>query len=401
MAALIRRTAAATVRQLARGFPIVVVTGPRQAGKTTLVKRVFAAKPYASLEDPDTREFADTDPRGFLAQFPDGAVLDEVQRCPQLLSYLQGIVDARSAMGLFILTGSQQLGVLAGVTQSLAGRAATLALPPLSVEELRSASRFGSRTALAALATTGFYPALYDRSRKLNPPVWHANYIETYLERDVRQIINVENLAAFQRFLRICAGRTSQILNLSQIGADTGVSQPTANQWLSVLEASHIVFRLQPYHRNFHKRLVKAPKVYFADCGLAAHLIGITKPEQFATHPLAGALFESMVVAELVKERRNRGLVPNLFFWRDSAGAEIDLIIEDDAAKPIPVEIKMGQTLAGDWFASLQKFQRLAGTRAGAIIYGGSQPAIRSGVRVLPWRSLSLANLTAGATAAL
>jgi predicted AAA+ superfamily ATPase len=392
---MIKRTAAATLRQLARGFPIVVVTGSRQAGKTTLVKQVFGAKPYVSLEDPDTREFAQSDPRGFLVQFPDGAVLDEVHRCPQLLSYLQGIVDARSAMGMFILTGSQQLGVLAGVTQSLAGRAATLALPPLSLAELRSASRFGPRTALAGLATTGFYPALYDRSRTLKPPVWHANYVETYLERDVRQIVNVENLAAFQRFLRICAGRTSQLLNLNQIGADTGVSQPTANKWLSVLEATHIVFRLQPYHRNFHKRLVKAPKIYFTDCGLAAHLIGITKPEQFMTHPLAGALFESMVVAELLKERRNRALPPNLFFWRDSGGEEIDLILEDDAARPIPVEIKLGQTLAGDWFGALQEFQRLAGAAPGAIVYGGTQSTIRSGVRVLAWRELRPSSLTA------
>jgi uncharacterized protein len=397
MAGMIKRTAGATLLQLAKGFPIVVVTGPRQAGKTTLVKAVFGAKPYTSLEDPDTREFADTDPRGFLGQFPDGAVLDEVQRCPQLLSYLQGIVDGRSAMGMFVLTGSQQLGVLAGVTQSLAGRAATLALPPLSFAELRSAARMGERTTIAEIGTRGFYPALYDRRRKLEPPVWHANYIETYLERDVRQIVNVESLASFQRFLKICAGRTAQLLNLSQIGADTGVSQPTVNKWLSVLEASHIVFRLQPYHRNYHKRLVKAPKVYFLDCGLAAHLIGITKPEQFTVHPLAGALFESMVVAEVLKERRNRALAPNLFFWRDSAGGEIDLIIEDDGSNPIPVEIKMGQTLAGDWFGSLQKFQRLTGSAAGAIVYGGNQPTLRSGVRVVPWRRLSLSNLTGGA----
>jgi hypothetical protein len=397
MAELIKRTAKVTVLKLAKGFPVVVVTGPRQAGKTTLVKAVFGAKPYASLEDPDTREFADTDPRGFLGQFPDGAVLDEVQRCPQLLSYLQGIVDGRSAMGVFILTGSQQLGVLAGVTQSLAGRAATLALPPLSFAELRSAARMGERTTIAEIATRGFYPALYDHRRKLDAPVWHANYIETYLERDVRQLVNVESLAAFQRFLKICAGRTAQLLNLNQIGADTGVSQPTVNKWLSVLEASHIVFRLPPYHRNYHKRLVKAPKVYFLDCGLAAHLIGITKPEQFTVHPLAGALFESMVVAEVLKERRNRALAPNLFFWRDSAGGEIDLVIEDDGGNPIPVEIKMGQTLAGDWFASLQKFQRLTGAAGGAIVYGGNQPSLRSGVRVVPWRRLGLSNLTSGA----
>jgi uncharacterized protein len=396
MARLIKRTAAAALHELARGFPIVVVTGPRQAGKTTLVKATFPAKPYTSLEDPDVREFADADPRGFLAQYPAGAILDEVQRCPKLLSYLQGIVDSRAAMGMFILTGSQQLDVLAGVTQSLAGRAATVALSPLSFGELRSAKRLTELTALATIITTGFYPALYDRSRKLSPSLWHANYVQTYLERDVRQIVNVENLGVFQRFLRICAGRTAQLLNLSQIGADAGVSHPTVNKWLSVLEASHIIFRVPPYHRNFHKRLVKTPKVYFLDCGLAAHLIGITKPEHFATHPLAGALFESMIAAELIKERRNRALTPNLFFWRDSAGEEIDLVIEDDSGKPVPVEIKMGQTVAGDWFKALHKFREFSDACRAAIVYGGSQSTSRSGVKLMPWRRLAYPRLTSG-----
>lgn len=397
MARMIKRTAGAALRELARGFPIVVVTGPRQAGKTTLVKATFAAKPYASLEDLDVREFADGDPRGFLAQFPAGAVLDEVQRCPQLLSYLQGIVDRRTETGMFILTGSQQLNVLAGVTQSLAGRAATLVLCPLSFAEIRLASRLTERTALATIVTTGFYPALYDRGRKLSPSVWYANYIQTYLERDVRQIVNVENLAVFQRFLRICAGRTGQLLNLNQIGADAGVSHPTVSKWLSVLEASHIIFRVPPYHRNFRKRLVKAPKIYFLDCGLAAHLIGVSRPEHFTTHPLAGALFESMIAAELLKERRNRALTPNLFFWRDSAGEEIDLVIEDDSGQPVAVEIKMGQTLAGDWFSSLLRFREFSGSGQAAIVYGGNQSASRSGVTVLPWKALSFSRLTSGA----
>jgi predicted AAA+ superfamily ATPase len=395
MARIIRRVARAALVQLARGFPIVVVTGPRQAGKTTLVKATFRNKPYASLEDPDVREFADEDPRGFLAQFPSGAVLDEVQRCPKLLSYLQGIVDSRSEMGLYILTGSQQLGIVAGITQSLAGRAATVALPPLSLGELRSASMLTQRTSLAQLVMTGFYPALYDRARKLNPSIWHANYIESYLERDVRQIVNVENLTLFQRFVRICAGRTGQLLNLSQIGSDAGVSHPTVNKWLSVLEASQIIFRLPPYYRNFSKRLVKTPKIYFLDCGLAAHLIGITRPEHFTSHPLAGALFETMIVAELLKERRNRASTPNLFFWRDSAGEEIDLVIEDDAGRPIAVEIKMGQTLAGDWFRPLIQFRGFSGSSAAAIVYGGDQSVTRNGIRVLPWRVLSYARLKA------
>ncbi len=380
------REAANTLQRLAKAFPVVAVTGPRQSGKTTLVQKYFAAKPYVSLEDLDQREFATQDPRGFLAQFPDGAVLDEIQRCPDVLSYLQGLVDRDRRGGRFILTGSQQFGLLAGITQSLAGRVALLPLLPFSVGELSGADLVGERMETSLF--TGAYPPIYDR--KLPPGLWYGNYVNTYLERDVRRMVNVRELSSFQRFVRLCAGRTGQLLNLSALANDCGITHNTAKAWISVLEASYLVHLLPPHHRNFNKRLIKTPKLYFLDSGLAAWLLGIKDAAALRVHGHRGALFETWVVSELLKGRFNRAQPSNLFFWRDRTGNEVDVLIEDG---PIlhPLEIKSGETISSDFFRGLQAWTKLAGKAAGQprVVYGGDQAQTRSGIRVLPWRKLN------------
>jgi hypothetical protein len=381
---LVPRKAGKTLATLARRYPVVVVTGPRQSGKTTLCRALFADRPYASLEDPDVRQFALADPRGFLGQFPDGAVLDEVQRVPGILSYLQGIVDRTPRPGRFILTGSQAFDVLAGISQSLAGRAALLFLLPFSYGELPQ--KRAPRT-IEQLLHRGLYPPIYDRG--LDPGGWYANYVQTYVERDLRQIVNVRDLSSFRVFLRLCAGRTAQLVNLSALAADCGVTHNTAKAWLSVLEASFIVLQLRPYFRNFGKRLVKTPKLYFVDPGLAAWLLDVREPEQLRAHPLRGALFETWAISELLKGRANAGLAPNLYFWRDRAGLEVDCVL-DRGAVLVPVEIKSGQTMAGDFMHSLTKFAAVAGGLAtpGWVVYGGERVERRSTVTAVPWKSI-------------
>lgn len=383
---MIKRRAENTVLKLARVFPFVAVTGPRQSGKTTLVRGAFPGKPYISLEDPDTREFADSDPRGFLSRFPDGAVLDEVQRCPDLFSYLQTISDLDGRQGLYVLTGSQQFGLLSGITQSLAGRVGMVQLLPLSSGELNSAGLLG--TSLDALMMRGMYPALYDRP--LTTDQWFPGYVATYLERDVRQMVNVHDLSSFQRFVRLCAGRTGQLLNLSSLANDCGITHNTAKSWISILEASYIVHLLQPHHKNFNKRLVKTPKLYFYDTGLASWLLGIQSKSQLMLHPQRGALFETWLVAELLKVRFNNGLPSNLFFWRDNTGNEVDVVI-DKGLTLEPLEIKSGQTVSTDSFAGLRKFCKLAGETAGRarLLYGGNERQMRQDVDVIPWADVA------------
>ncbi len=380
------RLAETTILDLAKGYPLVAVTGPRQSGKTTLVRRIFPERPYVSLEDLDMREFAADDPRGFLAQYPDGAVLDEVQRCPGLFSYLQTRVDEDGRCGLFILTGSQQFRLLEGITQSLAGRVAMVPLLPFSLGELHAAGRVPE--SLEELLHKGFYPPVYDRD--LDPGIWYGNYVATYLERDVRQMVNVRDLSAFHRFLRMCAARTGQLLNLSALANDCGITHNTARAWLSVLEASYIVHLMPPHHCNFNKRLVKTPKLYFYDPGLAAWLIGIHEPAQLVIHPQRGALFETMVIAELLKARYNRARQSNLYFWRDRTGHEVDVLMEE-GGRLVPVEIKSGRTLTRDFFAGLDHWRRLVGEEAGRgwLVYGGEQSQTRTGVQVLAWRDLA------------
>lgn len=381
----IQRTAENTFLDLLRQYPVVAVTGPRQSGKTTLVRHACPDKPYVLLEDLDVRQFAQDDPRGFLAQYPDGAIFDEVQHCPDLLSYLQGIVDRDHRPGLFVLTGSQQFGVMSGVIQTLAGRVALLPLLPLSLKALDGAGLMPD--SLPGMLWKGCYPPLYDRG--YDPQAWYGNYVRTYLERDVRELINVRDLSTFQRFLRLCAGRSGQLVNLSGLAGDCGITHNTAKAWIAVLEASYIVYLLQPHHQNFNKRLVKTPKLYFLDTGLAAWLLGIHDPAQLALHPLYGSLFETLVVGEFLKARWHAGQEPQLYFWRDRSGHEVDLLI-DQGRHIVPVEVKSGQTVAADFLTPIKRWQSLAGDVAGpaVLVYGGQVQQARTDCTVIPWRQL-------------
>jgi predicted AAA+ superfamily ATPase len=389
---MVLRAAEPTLRTLATEFKIVALVGPRQSGKTTLARAVFGSKPYANLEEPDVRAFADSDPRRFLAQFPDGAVIDEAQRCPELFSYLQGRVDARADAGQFVLTGSQHFGLMERITQSLAGRVGFLQLLPFAWGELSGAGLAPASVEEALFS--GGYPPLYDTPA--TPERWYNAYLTTYVERDVRQLLNIRDLGAFQRFVSLCAGHAGQLVNTSQLGADCGINHSTVRSWLGLLEASFIAFLLRPHHRNFRKRLVKTPKLYFHDTGLACRLLGIEKADQLRTHPMRGALFENWVIAEAMKARYNRAKDSNLYFWRDNTGHEVDLIA-DHGQSLLPVEVKAGSTLASDWFQPLARWCELAGAESERpwLVYGGDQRQARSECEVLPWRQIGeLTNLT-------
>lgn len=382
---MLARNLTPTLLRLAASFPAIAVTGPRQSGKTTLVRALFPDKPYVNLEDPTERAFALEDPRGFLARFVNGAVFDEAQRWPDLFSHLQGLIDQDRQPGRFVLTGSQQFGLLSGVTQSLAGRVGLTRLLPLALNELPTSHV--AETEIDTLLLRGFYPALH--TQPVLPADWFASYVATYVERDVRQLTQVQDLSAFQRFLRLAAGRTGQLLNLSALAGETGIAHSTARAWLSVLEASDIVFLLPPYHRNFGKRLVKTPKLYFVDVGIACWLLGIRNNETLALHPLRGALFETCVVSEFLKARLNAGKPPDLYFWRDNNGLEADLLFEANNRLQ-PVEIKSGRTVTPDYIRAGQKAARIAGDEALPpwLVYGGDDCYERSGVRVIGWRDV-------------
>lgn len=380
---MIARTLEGRLRKAATEQPVLVVTGPRQSGKTTLCRSVFADHAYVSLEPIDQRDFARRDPRAFLASVRDGAVLDEIQRVPELLSYIQADVDDDPRPGRFVLTGSQNLLLMEAVTQSLAGRAAMLELLPLSHEELLGAGKAPGDPFEAIV--TGGYPRIHDRG--LDPSPWLDDYISAYVERDVRQVLNVGDLLGFQTFLGLAAGRAAQLLSLSGLGADAGVAQPTARQWVSILEATYVAWRLPPLHGNFRKRLVKTPKLFFHDSGLHCRLLGIRNAAELAMHPLRGAVFENWVVSELVKWHRHRGLPARMSFYRDRAGLEVDLVLE---AGPVTnaIEIKSGTTLSADFFANLEAFAKLKeGTRP-FVIHGGSSRQQRSSGTALPWNEI-------------
>ena len=396
---MVPRTLRRKLLQLARRFPIVTVTGPRQSGKTTLCRMAFPGKTYVSLEAPDLRAYAQTDPRGFLATYAAGAILDEVQRVPDLLSYLQGEVDERPTPGRFILTGSANLALLHSVSQSLAGRTAMLTLLPLGHEEIL---RFPDPPDdLFATLWHGGYPAIFDTHPA--PADWLGSYVATYVERDVRQILNVADLLAFQNFLRLCAGRTAQLLNLSALAADAGITHNTARAWLSVLEASYLAFRLPTLHVNVRKRLVKAPKLHFYDTGLLCYLLGILNPDQLRRHPLRGAVFETWVVSEIAKARLHRGLPASLSFYRDRKGEEIDAVLDRGDAM-VSVEAKSGQTVATDFFPPLMRFEESVGPplRRGQVVtvlaYGGDRSEHRDACRVVPWNRLKDFNWAGAAT---
>lgn len=383
---MIERRLGTKVQALARRFPVVTVTGPRQAGKTTLCRALFPRHRYVSLEAPDTCEYATEDPRGFLAEVAKGAVIDEVQRAPALLSYLQEEVDARPRPGRFVLTGSANLGLLAGVSQTLAGRTGILTLLPFSHDELRgfpNAPRDREST-----LWSGAFPAVFDRRIPVSD--WFSAYLATYVERDVRQVLNVSDLQAFQSFVRLCAGRAGQLVNLSSLGSDCGITHNTARSWLSVLEASYVVQRVTPWHANLGKRLIKTPKIYFVDTGLLCALLGIRAAGQLAEHPLRGAIFENWVVTEILKSRTHRALPPDIHFFRSRAGLEVDVLV-DAGASLLAAEVKAGQTIATDFFGSLSELRSLvlAATPARRLrrrlVYGGETARRWSGVDVVPW----------------
>ena len=381
---MVTRIATEEVVLLAKQFKAVAIVGPRQSGKTTLARSVFADKPYVSLENPDTRQFATDDPRGFLEQYPEGAIFDEAQRVPELFSYLQQILDESSQKGLFILTGSNNFLLQENISQSLAGRIAYLYLLPFSLAEAETAMEKPLKVEDAMYM--GGYPPIYDNN--ISPEKWLPNYIRTYVERDVRQIKNISNLNTFERFLKLCAGRTGQLLNMSSLAIEAGVDSKTIASWLSVLESSFIIHLLKPHHQNFNKRLVKMPKLFFYDTGLVCSLLGITKAAQLTLHPLKGNLFENLVVSELVKDCFNKNLPSNIYFWRDSAGNEMDIII-DEGTSLYPVEIKAGKTITNDYFKNFQFWNKVTGTTNGAVVYAGNDLQKRSsGITVVPWNGM-------------
>ena len=381
---MIARDLGPKLLEWAMQYPVVTLTGPRQSGKTTLVKSLFSGHHYISLEDPDQRAFAREDPRGFLARLTDGAILDEIQNVPELASYLQSEVDARPDPGRFILTGSRQFELMESVSQSLAGRTAIGRLLPFSMRELYGATPAADLPPLDVILQTGFFPRIHDR--KLRPSEALSFYLSTYLERDVRQLLRVSDLGLFERFLRLAAGRTGQLLNSSALGSEVGVSHNTIRQWLSILETSHIIKLLAPWSANLGKRLVRTPKLYFLDTGLAAALWGLTEPGQLASHPLRGALFETFVIGEALKARFNRGETDNLFFYRDHAGHEVDLLMEYGDGIDL-IEIKSARTIHAEFLTGMEYFHsRVRPARRRLLVHGGDDaPHTRSGALVVPW----------------
>ncbi|MFA7331568.1 MAG: ATP-binding protein [Candidatus Delongbacteria bacterium] len=380
----IQRQMTQVAAELAGNFPILTLTGPRQSGKTTLARQAFPQLAHVNLEEPQVRAQALADPRGFLGRFPEGVLLDEIQRAPELLSTVQVLVDADERPGRFVLTGSEQLGLRQAVSQSLAGRTALLHLLPLSMAELSAA---GLLPEFPELLFSGFYPRIH--AAKLPPYAAHSAYIQTYLERDVRLQGEIRLLSHFQRFLTLCAGRVGQLLNLNSLAGEVGVAASTLRQWLSVLEAAYIVFLLPPWHANIGKRLVKMPKLYFHDVGLAAFLLGVEEARQLANHPLAGALFENLVVGEFVKARFNSGLRSNLSFYRDHGGHEVDLVA-DSAEGPLLVEIKSAQTLHEEFTRGFTAFEKATGrpARNRWIVYAGESVDAAFGARAIQVRQV-------------
>ena len=388
---MIERTIETVLKDMAVKYPVVTITGPRQSGKTTLCRKVFPDMAYVNLERPDSREYAVADPRGFLAAYPKGVILDEIQRAPHLLSYIQVIVDEKAPPRPFILTGSQQFELLSTVTQSLAGRTALLRLLPLSIAELSPHER---TDIIDRLLLYGFYPRIYDR--KLDPTQALGDYFATYVERDMRQMAMIKDIGLFEKFVKLCAGRVGQILNLQSLSNDAGVSHTTARAWISLLEASYVVFLLTPWYRNISKRLIKSPKLYFYDVGLASYLLRIENESHVSRHPLRGNLFENLVVIEALKYRLNRGKRSNMSFYRDGKGNEVDLVLEM-GPDIFPIEIKSGTTIATDYFNGLRSFEKVIPAlenntqdkssimSRSALVYGGEEKQKRGNTMIYPF----------------
>ncbi len=394
---MIQRHLSPFILEAATQYPIVAVTGPRQSGKTTLCKELFPDYTYVNLEKPDTRAFAIEDPNGFLSQFKKPVILDEVQRVPDLFSYIMVLADEKKQMGQYILTGSQNFHLQDAISQSLAGRCAVMKLLPLSHRELAGLpcsnifdvkvweNPAPSNSDAFDHIFRGSYPPIYDR--KIKSTNWLAQYTQSYLERDVRTLINVGDLDTFERFLRLTAGRSGQILNTDSLANDAGISPVTAKRWLSLLIASYVIFLLRPHQKNFNKRLIKSPKLYFYDTGLICYLLNIRSAESLALDSRRGPIFETYIVSEMMKTSFNSGIEPPLYYWRDSQGHEVDLVIEDNEDL-YPIEIKSGQTVSGSMFEGLHYWQKLSGTTDGALYYGGNESYTRSGISVRAWDSL-------------
>jgi predicted AAA+ superfamily ATPase len=395
---LIKRSLERKLKEDFLKYPVITLTGPRQSGKTTLLKSAFPNLQYVSLEDPDEREYASQDPRGFLSQFRSGVILDEVQRVPDLFSYIQTIVDDNDSAGQFILSGSQNFLLLSGISQSLAGRCSILHLLPftkrelegrsvLNVDRLPSELEYKMSKTLFQVMQTGFYPRIHDK--KLIPQEWLADYYQTYIQRDVRDLINIGDVEVFSRFVRLCAGRVGQLLNISSLGEDCGVSHSTAQRWLSLLETSFIVFRSIPHHKNFSKRLIKSPKIYFYDSGLLCYLLRIKNHDDLRISPYRGNIFESFCISEFLKSAYHQKLDPGIFFWRDSTGHEIDMLIEQGHSL-VPVEIKSGETFNSGFIDGLRYWINLTGYKAedALLIYGGDKRMNFKGITIIPWQDL-------------
>ncbi len=384
----IERRISPRLEKAAQNFPAIAILGPRQSGKTTIAKALFPEHKYVNLEALDLRERATEDPRQFINSLKEerGVILDEIQRVPELLSYIQVYIDEWKKAGFFILTGSENILLSHHINQTLAGRIAITTLLPLSIEELREAKALP--TDYKELLYRGFYPPLHNNHS--DPEEWIESYLGTYIERDLRQLRQIQDLSLFQKFLKLCAGRIGQLLDLTAIGNDCGIATNTVKSWLSLLEATYVVFLLQPHHKNFNKRLVKSPKLYFYDCGLASHLLSIRSLKDLETHYLRGGLFESLILADLMKRRFNTGKRPNLYFWRDRTGHEVDCII-DNGEQLIPVEIKSGETVNSGFFSNLAKWNELSGGKPenSYLVYGGLESQKRSHGTVLSWDDLS------------
>lgn len=381
---MIKRKILDELLSVAAEFPVVTIIGPRQSGKTTLAKLTFDNYEYCSLEDSDVRDFAKSDPRGFFKQYSGKTIIDEIQRVPELLSYIQTIVDEENKNGRFILTGSHQLKLRAEISQSLAGRTAILRLLPLSISELLNE---GIDFEKESLIFKGFFPRLY--SEKVNTSRLLANYYETYIEKDVRQLINLKDVLQFQNFIKLLAGRVGQIVNHSSLANDVGISSTTVKEWLSILEASFIIFKLPPYYENFGKRVIKSPKYYFTDVGLLCFLLGIEKESQVTRDPLIGNIFENLVVIDLLKERYSAGKQPNLYFFRDSNGNEIDIVYKQ-GRNLVPIEIKSSSTFNSNFVKGIKKFQGLTNfATKGYVIYAGDISSDKEDYSIINYKEIS------------
>jgi len=383
---IIPRSISDSIVKQQRKFPILAITGPRQSGKTTLLKELFKDYRYVSLENPDIRLFASEDPNGFLAKYDERVIFDEVQRVPELFSYLQTKVDESRQMGQFILSGSQNFHLLSSITQTLAGRVALFKLLPLDFTEMKKEQLLPSTYTEACIK--GFYPAIYDRD--INPSIFYSNYIQTYIEKDVTELINIRDLKSFRTLISLCASRAGQLLNINALANECDISQPTTKAWLSLLESSYILFFLQPYHENFNKRIVKSPKIYFYDTGLLCHLLGLRNAEDIEENRLKGNIFENMIVAEYHKKNYHAYTLKEYYFWQDSNAHEVDLLARNPNGFTI-YEVKATQTITPKLFKNMDYFESIGGREEfnKTLIYGGSENQDRTNYRVISWRDIS------------